>query len=129
MRTQWRVLAVVGVICVLAAVVIGALTAGSGSEDGATDPVVRVVGSAPSWRFEPNELTVPHNTSFTVVNETNDIISLRTFGLQGCLGGLCPAVDPGQQQSLTVSKLSGGLVNFPGRGGGGPSDSLLVETR
>jgi hypothetical protein len=125
-RTQWRVLAVVSVICVLVALGIGAITVSSGGEDVAADPVVSVVGSAPSWRFEPNELTVPHNTSFTVVNETDDIISLRTSGLQGCLGGLCPAIDPGRQQSLTVANLSGGSVSFPGRG---PSDSLLVETR
>jgi TIR domain len=122
--------AVVGVVCVLVALVIGVLAVSSGDESGdeavGADPVVRVVGSSPSWRFEPNELTVPHNTSFTVVNETEDIISLRTYGLQGCVSGFCPAVDPGQQQSLTVAKLSGGSVSFPGRG---PSDSLLVETR
>jgi hypothetical protein len=125
-RIQRRVLAVVGVICVLGALVIGALTVSSGGEDVAADPVVRVVGSLQSLRFEPNELTVPHNTSFTVVNETDDLISLATSGLQGCLSGLCLAVDPGQQQSLTVAKLSGGSVRVPGRP---PSGTLRVETR
>jgi hypothetical protein len=126
-----RALAVVGVVCVLVALVIGALTLSSGGEDVAADPdvaagpVVNVVGSLRSPRFEPNELTVPLNTSFRLVNETDSLISLLTWGLEGCDGGLCN-FSFGEQLSFRAAKPSGGRVEFVGRG---PSDSLLVETR